>query len=93
MKSSLPDTQTHTQNIHNIHVPGGIQTDNPSNQPATDPRLTPRGHQDQQVDFLISKHITRVIILMEFILLHYNQLTVPTNAQQGIIIKLTYSIE
>jgi hypothetical protein len=41
------DNTQQSQQI-DIHAPGGIQTHNPSNPVAADPRLRPRGHWDRQ---------------------------------------------
>jgi GH43 family beta-xylosidase len=41
------DKQQHSQET-DIHVPGGIQTRNPSKRAAADPRLRPHGHWDRQ---------------------------------------------
>ena len=44
-------TRQHTKESQetNIHVPGGIQTHNPSKRAAADPRLRLRGHWDRRI--------------------------------------------
>jgi len=44
---SVPDNTQHSQQT-DIHVPGGIRTQNPTKRAAVDPRLRPRGHRDRQ---------------------------------------------
>jgi len=40
---------THNTQVTDIYAPpGGIQTQNPSNRAAADPRLRPRGHWDRR---------------------------------------------
>jgi len=43
LQRPLPDKIQHSQDT-DIHVPGGIRTDNLNRQAAADPHLRPRGH-------------------------------------------------
>jgi hypothetical protein len=46
-----------TPHNKNIHAPGGMRARNPSNWAATHLRLTPHGHWNRQIQFVLhSKH-------------------------------------
>jgi hypothetical protein len=46
----LPDSTNHVQET-DIHDPGGIRNRNPSKRAAADPRLSPRGYWDRQMEY------------------------------------------
>ena len=59
----LPHNTQHSQET-DIHAPGGIQTRNPSKQPAADRGLRPRRHWDRHRSSVFTKIILTLIVLM-----------------------------
>jgi hypothetical protein len=68
--SDQPDADTsdntHHSQVTNIHAPGGFRTRNPSKLWAADPRLRPRSHWDQHINYIITQFFLRSVLFWCF---------------------------